>query len=281
VNDATGHIHAVILAGGSGQRFWPLSRELSPKQLMSVFGTESLIAQAVHRILPLLDGCSDCVTIVTNERLFDELRNHLTAQPDQALHRVEYLVEPVGRNTAPAIALACAHVAARDPDAIVVVLPSDHVLDDGPAWSDSIRAAIRLARGGYFATIGIRPTRAETGYGYIKAGADLPEFALGTARPAVADAFVEKPDATTAARYVADGGYLWNAGMFVMRAAAYLAELRRVPDNARIAEVAEAIVSGMDVSDARERFASLPSVSIDKAVMEGCAQVAVVPAFHR
>jgi mannose-1-phosphate guanylyltransferase/mannose-6-phosphate isomerase len=89
---------------------------------------------------------------------------------------------------------------------------------------------------------------------------------------------VEKPDATTAARYVADGGYLWNAGMFVMRAAAYLAELRRVPDNARIAEVAEAIVSGMDVSDARERFASLPSVSIDKAVMEGCAQVAVVPA---
>ncbi|HEX9093127.1 MAG TPA: mannose-1-phosphate guanylyltransferase/mannose-6-phosphate isomerase, partial [Coriobacteriia bacterium] len=286
VNDASGHIHAVVLAGGSGQRFWPLSRELSPKQMLTVFGTESLIAAAVHRVLPLLDDPADGFMIVTNERLFDELRNHLTAQPDPALHDLEYLVEPLPRNTAPAIALACARVVARDPEGVVLVLPSDHLLEYGQTWVDAMRCALALACGGHFATIGIRPTRPETGYGYIRAGAALPDFAVGVAHPHVAAEFVEKPDADTAARYLADGGYMWNAGMFAMRASAYLDELRRHDDTRRIADVAVAVAGCadadpsrcLDPDEARGLFGAVPSVSIDVAVMERCDRVAVVPA---
>jgi mannose-1-phosphate guanylyltransferase/mannose-6-phosphate isomerase len=273
-----GRVHAVVLAGGSGQRFWPISRELSPKQLLGLFGTESLVAQAIHRVLPLLEGGATDVLVVTNERLFDELRNNLTAQDDEHLQDVAYLIEPIGRNTAPAIALACAHVAARDPQGIVVVLPSDHVLTDGAVWSDTIACAIGLARAGYLSAIGIEPTRAETGYGYILQAKALPEFAIGCAHAARAGAFVEKPDAQTAAAYLADGGYLWNAGIFVMRASGYLDELRRTPSNAAIADAAEAIAAGLPQDEARERFSALPSVSIDVAVMESAERVAVVPA---
>jgi mannose-1-phosphate guanylyltransferase/mannose-6-phosphate isomerase len=273
-----GRVHAIILAGGTGQRFWPISRDLSPKQLLGLFGTESLVAQAIHRVLPLLEGGSADALVVTNELLFDELRNNLTAQADTSLHEVEYLVEPTGRNTAPAVALACAHVRARDPEGIVVVLPSDHVLDDGQVWRDTLACATGLARAGYLATIGIEPTRAETGYGYIRQAEALPAFAVGCASPAVAGAFVEKPDELTAAAYVADGGHLWNAGIFVMRASDYLDELRRTPANAAIADAAEAIAAGLPQEDARERFAALPSVSIDVAVMESAERVAVVPA---
>src|SRR5512139_116805 len=187
------HLYACILAGGSGQRFWPLSRELNPKQLLSMFGTESLIAQAVHRILPMTEG-GESVLIVTNERLFDELRNHLTAQPDPELHRVRYLKEPIARNTAPAIALAAATLLAEDPDAVMVVLPSDHLLEDGDVWGDCIRAGAAVAQQGWLVTIGIRPTRPDTGYGYIRAAGELPGFAVGSATPHVAEAFVEKPD---------------------------------------------------------------------------------------
>lgn len=273
-----GRVHAVVLAGGSGQRFWPISRELSPKQLLGLFGTESLIAQAIHRVLPLLEGGAVDAAVVTNERLFDELRNHLTAQGDARLHEVTYLVEPMGRNTAPAIALACARIVSSDPLGVAVVLPSDHVLDDGAVWHDTLACAIGLARAGYLTTIGIEPTRPETGYGYIRRAQKLPDFAVGCAHPAVTGAFVEKPDEATASSYLADGSYLWNAGIFVMRAADYLDELRRTPVNAVIADVAEAIAAGLSRDEARERFAALPSVSIDVAVMESADRVAVVPA---
>ena len=273
-----GRVHAVVLAGGSGQRFWPISRELSPKQLLGLFGTESLVAQAIHRVLPMLEGGASDATVVTNERLFDELRNNLVSQDDEHLQEVDYLVEPMGRNTAPAIALACAYIVSSDPEGIAVVLPSDHVLDDGAVWHDTLTCAIELARAGYLTTIGIRPTRAETGYGYIRLGGSLPAFEVGCARPFCADAFVEKPDEQTAIAYVSDGAYLWNAGVFVMRASDYLDELRRSPANSRIANVAEAIAAGLPEGEARERFAALPSVSIDVAVMESADRVAVVPA---
>ena len=218
------HLYACVLAGGSGQRFWPLSRELSPKQLLSMFGTESLIAQAVHRITPLTQG-GESVLVVTNERLFDELRNHLTAQPDPELHRVRYLKEPMARNTAPAIALAAATLAAEDPDAVMVVLPSDHLLEDGDLWRECIESGVKLANGGYLVTIGIRPSRPETGYGYIKAAEPLEAFAVGEAMPFRAERFVEKPDAQRAKEYVDSGAYFWNAGIFVMRADQLLEEL--------------------------------------------------------
>jgi mannose-1-phosphate guanylyltransferase/mannose-6-phosphate isomerase len=279
---APNDICAVILAGGSGQRFWPLSRELNPKQLLSMFGTESLISQAVHRILPFVDGGS-AVTIVTNERLFDELRNHLTAQPDAELHKVRYLQEPLARNTAPAIALAAAALVAEDPDAIMVVLPSDHLLEDGDVWADCIAAAAAVAAEGWLVTIGIAPTRPETGYGYIRAGEALPAFAAGTVTPHVAAEFVEKPDHATAERYVASGDYYWNAGIFVMRASRVLEELDAAGGNeARIAEVVR-LVAGMPAGEragegALAAFGSLSPVSIDVAVMERSSRVAVIPA---
>ncbi len=223
------HVYGCVLAGGSGQRFWPLSRELNPKQLLSMFGTESLIAQAVHRILPFT-GSGDHVYVLTNERLFDELRNHLTAQPDPELHRIRYLKEPVARNTAPAIALGAAALVAQDPDAIMIVLPSDHLLEDSELWRSCLEAATLAAEDGYLVTIGIRPTRAETGYGYIQSGDPLPQFRVDTVTPHRAKQFVEKPDARRAAEYIGSGQYFWNAGIFVMRADRLLEELHNASE---------------------------------------------------
>ncbi|PKQ15128.1 MAG: mannose-1-phosphate guanylyltransferase/mannose-6-phosphate isomerase [Actinobacteria bacterium HGW-Actinobacteria-7] len=276
------NVYAVILAGGSGQRFWPLSRELNPKQLLSMFGTESLIAQAVHRILPFAEGGSS-IAIATNERLFDELRNHLTAQPDPALHAVRYIQEPLPKNTAPAIALAAATFAAQDPDAIMVVLPSDHLLEDGEVWADCIGAATSAAEDGYLVTIGISPTRPETGYGYIMAGAALPQFTQGTATPHVAARFVEKPELEIAEKYVASGDYFWNAGIFVMKASRVLEELDAAGGaEANIADVCRWIAAqpaeNRNGAEARARFGEIVSISIDKAVMERSDRVAVIPA---
>lgn len=276
------HVFAAILAGGSGQRFWPLSRELKPKQLLSMFGQESLIAQAVRRILPFA-GDADHVTIVTNERLFDELRNHLTAQDDARLHAVTYIQEPIARNTAPAIALAAAIFAGIDPDAVMVVLPSDHMLEDGDVWADCISAGVAAADEGYLVTIGIKPTRPETGYGYILANDALPQFTVGSVTPHVVERFVEKPDLALAERFVAEGNYYWNAGIFVMRASRVLEELEAAGgDGAPIAEVVRWIAAQPPAErngdEARARFEALDAISIDKAVMERSDRVAVIPA---
>jgi mannose-1-phosphate guanylyltransferase/mannose-6-phosphate isomerase len=276
------HVFAAILAGGSGQRFWPLSRELKPKQLLSMFGQESLIAQAVRRILPFA-GDADHVTIVTNERLFDELRNHLTAQEDRSLREVTYIQEPIARNTAPAIALAAAVFESADPDAVMVVLPSDHILEDGDVWADCIRAAVAAAKDGYLVTIGIKPTRPETGYGYIMAADALPQFGTGSVTPHVVERFVEKPDQAHAEEFVASGKYFWNAGIFVMRASRVLEELEAAGgEGARVAEavrwIAAQAPSERNGDEARARFEALVPVSIDTAVMERSERVAVIPA---
>lgn len=277
------HLRATILAGGSGQRFWPLSRELNPKQLLSMFGTESLIAAAVHRILPFTEGGAS-VSIATNERLFDELRNHLTAQPDPALHAVRYIQEPLPKNTAPAVALAAAIFYAEDPDAIMAVLPSDHQLQDGDTWADCINAATALAADGYLVTIGIKPSRAETGYGYIRSGEPLPEYAVGSVTPYVAAEFVEKPSAEFAEECIACGDYFWNAGIFVMKASRVLEELdaaggaiAHIADVVRwIAEQPEAERNG---GEARARFSTIEPISIDHAIMERSDRVVVIPAL--
>ncbi|MGV8083270.1 MAG: mannose-1-phosphate guanylyltransferase/mannose-6-phosphate isomerase [Coriobacteriia bacterium] len=276
------HIFAAVLAGGSGQRFWPLSRELKPKQLLSMFGQESLIVQAIRRILPFTEE-PNRVTIVTNERLFDELRNHLTAQADHQLHAVSYIQEPIARNTAPAIALAAATFEAIDPDAIMIVLPSDHLLEDGEVWSDCIQAAIGAAEDGYLVTIGITPSRPEVGYGYIMAGDALPEYANGSVTPKIAERFVEKPDLERAMQYIESGKYFWNAGIFVMKASRVLEELDEAGEmGMQIAcaarWIAQKPVADRNSDEARARFETLRSISIDTAVMERSNRVAVIPA---
>ncbi len=281
-------LHAVILAGGSGSRFWPLSREMNPKQMLSIFGGISLMARAVHRIMPYT--APDAVHVVTGERLFDELRNHLIAHQELSHLSIDYMVEPLARNTAPAVALAAAVLVRRDPDAIMMMLPSDHLLEDGEIWRNTIDAATGLAAEGQMVTIGLKPSRPETGYGYIHAGDEIPGSTVGVVSGHAVAAFIEKPDAPTAARFVEEGGYLWNSGMLVAKASVILEELRRAGDAARtpesadgrrIADVAEQL-AGLDRSEwlsdeGRELYGTLPAVPFDKAALEVSANVAVVP----
>ncbi|HEY3378835.1 MAG TPA: mannose-1-phosphate guanylyltransferase/mannose-6-phosphate isomerase [Armatimonadota bacterium] len=277
------HIYAVILAGGSGVRFWPLSRELDPKQLLSIFGTDSLISQAVSRMRPFLGPCPNPTMIITNERLVEPLRDHLTEYGNDWPCPVEFLIEPVGRNTAPALALVAAELMRRDPEAIMFVLPSDHLMQGEVVWAETVQAAIALARGGYFATIGLLPTRPETGYGYIAAGEPLTAFNCGNAHPCRATRFVEKPDRQHAEEYLRDGSFYWNAGMFCLSAAQCLKELAQMSsDGALIVETCRALIEiprDRWLDDApRARFAALPALSIDVALMEHSPSVAVIPA---
>lgn len=282
------HLHAVVLAGGAGARFWPLSRELSPKQMLDVFGGVSLVTRAVARIEPLVEPGG--LHVLTNERLLDELRNHLVAQDSIDGSSIDFLAEPVARNTAPAIALAAAYLAARDPEAIMIVLPSDHLLEAGDVWERTVRLACEAAEGGALVTIGLAPTAPEIGYGYIRAGRELPGFADETMRVHAVDSFVEKPDLATAREYVADGRYLWNSGMLVACATTVLSQLKSVgrrrvtPDSShgeQIASTAEWLArlpnSEWTSAEARERFSALPSVQFDRAVLEVSERVAVVP----
>jgi mannose-1-phosphate guanylyltransferase/mannose-6-phosphate isomerase len=283
------HLHAIVLAGGSGTRFWPLSRELSPKQFVSIFGGVSLITRAVARVSELADEGG--VHVLTNERLLDELRNHLKSQTQLAECRIEYLAEPTPRNTAPAIALAAAYLERVDPDAVMVVLPSDHLLEDGDVWEHTLRVAVALAQQGRLVTLGLEPTSPETGYGYIRMGDTIPGAEEDGVRGHDVVRFVEKPDRATAEAFLADGGYLWNSGMLVAKAGVVLAELERAGEraatpesegSAEIARVAREIAAyepeKWTTEDARNRFAALPAVPFDKAVLEVSDAVAVVPA---
>ncbi|MCL2680582.1 MAG: sugar phosphate nucleotidyltransferase, partial [Coriobacteriia bacterium] len=163
-------LHAVILAGGSGTRFWPLSRELAPKQMLNVFGTDSLVIDALDRAQQVLGADGD-IHVVVGAILLDELRNHLLSHDRWGDRDLHYIIEPAPRNTAPALALAAAVVLARDPEAVVIMLPSDHLTQSGEQWVTTMQAAIAAAADGSLVTIGLRPTHPETGFGYIQADA--------------------------------------------------------------------------------------------------------------
>jgi len=236
-------LHAVILAGGSGTRFWPLSRAKKPKQFLSLVTDRTLIAETFVRVEPL---CSSERTWVVCGK--DHVAGVREALPD--LQDEHLLVEPAARNTAPAIGLACVHALREDPDATLMILPSDHHIARPEAFRTALSAAAQASQNGDLLTLGIQPTRPETGYGYLRRGAER--------RPGVfaVDAFVEKPDAATAQRYLQDPAYSWNAGIFVFRADAMLEALRR-----HLPKVHEGLTRGRD-------FATLQSISIDYGVME-------------
>ena len=261
------HAHALILAGGSGTRFWPLSRQDRPKQLLPLAGSgEPLIAATVRRLEPLIPP--EQVWIATGSRLVDATIRALPRVP-----RSQFLVEPFARNTAPPIGWATATIARRDADALVAVLPADHFVRDEPAFRGVLERALSVAADGYLTTVGIVPTRPETGYGYVELGDFLREGVHTVAR------FVEKPPRDRAQAFVEGGRHLWNAGMFFFRASV----MRQA-----IAEHLPALAVGLDVLDAAaargeetaalaEVFESLPSVSIDHGVMEKAERLAVVP----
>jgi len=266
---------AVIMAGGSGTRFWPLSREKTPKQLLKIGGADTMVQQTVERVLPLIP--QEHLFFVTNEGLAPDIRAQVRERFGGAWDR-NFILEPVARNTAPAIGLAALHVRRIDPEGVMVVLAADHVIKDGPAFRSCLAVAERAARSGYLVTIGIRPNRPETGYGYIKAGAGCPEQGLdGVLR---VERFVEKPDLRTAQGYVADGGYYWNSGMFVWKASAVLAEMERhLPSlSAGLQRIEKSIGTEDLARTVQDVFAAIEPVSVDYGLMERTDRAAVVPA---
>ncbi|MFI4878035.1 MAG: mannose-1-phosphate guanylyltransferase/mannose-6-phosphate isomerase [Steroidobacterales bacterium] len=263
----------VILSGGAGTRLWPLSRELYPKQLLPLTGLRTLLQQTALR----LDGLSASAPVV----VCNEAHRFLVAEQLRQL-RVEpraTILEPFGRNTAPAIALA-AHAAlkglaadANAVDPVLLILPADHSIRDVPAFQQAVRVALTAAEAGHLATFGVVATRPETGYGYIQRGA----AAGGGFRIA---RFVEKPNAERAREFLASGDYYWNSGMFMFRARRYLQELQRfAPEMARVCEAAwRAAQSDLDFTRiAPASFEACPADSIDYAVMEKTADAVVVP----
>lgn len=265
-------VHGLVLAGGAGMRFWPLSRELSPKQLLTVFGSESLMRQAISRLT--VRAPLENIHLVTNERLAEELRNHLLGS-DSTYRELGYFIEPVGRNTGPAIALAAACLEETNPGAVLVVLPSDHVVAQGDEWTNTLDLVIELAADGFLVTIGLEPKRPETGFGYIEVGEAI-EGSGERARHVCR--FSEKPDRAVAEQFCASGRHLWNSGMFAFRSDVIMTEFdRHLPDVARTARGFAAMPTAeWFAEESRERFSALPSVSIDKGVMERADRVAVV-----
>ena len=236
-------LHAVILAGGSGTRFWPLSRAKKPKQFLALATGKTLIAETFLRVEPL--ASSERTWVVCGKDHAEPVCAALPGLPPAHL-----LVEPAARNTAPAIGLACVHVLREDREATLMVLPSDHHIARPQQFRDALSAAARACQGGDLLTLGIHPTRPETGYGYLRRGAEKAPGVFAV------EAFVEKPDLQTAQRYVQDPAYSWNAGIFVFRADAMLEAIRR-----HLPLVYEGLVRDGD-------FAALQSISIDYGVME-------------
>ena len=256
----------IIIAGGSGTRFWPLSRQRLPKQFLPLVDGRPMIKATFDRARKLAEP--ENVFVVCGKPHRHLVRRALVQLPPENV-----LAEPFARNTAPAIGLAAVHVQRKDPRGVLLVLPSDHHIAKVPAFLRCLREASRLAADGELVTLGIRPTRPETGYGYIHLGHAL----KGKSRRAAA--FVEKPDHLTAQRYLASGKYLWNSGIFAFRADVILEAIRRY-----LPRLGNGLQQLAGITD-RRRFATaltrvfreLPAVSIDYGVMEKAKNIAVVP----
>ena len=264
-------LHAVIMAGGSGTRFWPMSRRSRPKQFLPLTdGEETLLVATVERLAPLVVG--EQLWVVTNQQHVDQVRSSVPQIPAS-----QVLGEPVGRDTAACVAWACAEIAAVDPDAVCLLLPADHVIGDSGALQRALAAGATHVRDhGGLLTFGIRPTRPETGFGYLKVGAEV-RCDDDEHRIHRLDAFVEKPDEPTAQRYLQAGGYLWNSGMFAWRASDLLAEVdRQIP---LLGEKVRALVAGRssDHSLLAQIYPTLPRTSVDFGIMEGAASRWTVP----
>lgn len=267
-------IYPVILCGGSGTRLWPLSRSMYPKQFIpSLNGKEeSLFSLTVQR-LTKASGFQAPTFLCNNDYRF-LLREDL----DKAgVEPREILLEQVARNTAPAIAAAALSIAEQSPDAVLAVMPSDHVLKDTAQFAEAVRSAAQLAARGYFTLFAIKPATAHTGYGYLRKGEPLghaPDDGFKV------DAFVEKPDLATAERYLADGGFFWNSGIFVLPARGFIEELARLEpelvEHVRASLQASRLDLGFRRLDAAA-YAQCPNISIDYAVMEKTSKAAMLP----
>jgi len=258
-------LQPVIIAGGSGTRLWPLSRAQYPKQFLALHGRHSLFQQAVLRLdaLAAEDIAVAPACVVGNEEHRFLMREQLSGLP---MEPANFLLEPVGRNTAPAMTLAALCAASEAADPVLVVTPADQTVGDEKAFVAALQRAVRIAARGAFVVLGVVPDRPETGFGYIRSGP-------GGGGAGKVIGFVEKPDLETAARYLAEGGYFWNSGMFVVRASLWLKTLQRFrPD---IGDATRAAWDGRSADPPflrpqAELFATIPSESVDYAVLEKC-----------
>ena len=266
-------IYPVILSGGSGTRLWPLSRAMYPKQFIRFNGqATSFLGETLQR-LAASDGFQRPIVLCNNDHRF-----LVKAELEQAKVEMKAIIlEPVARNTAPAIAIAALEVASENPAGIIVVMPSDHAIEEPEKFAEAVKRAAKVAATGKLVLLGIKPTSAHTGYGYIRRGQPVEGF------PGAAftvDAFFEKPDAATAQAYLAAGSYFWNSGIFILHARTFLEELARLQP--RILDAAkQALVKATEdlgfLRLDRQAFAQAPSISVDYAVMEKTTAAAMLP----
>ena len=262
--------YALIMAGGTGTRLWPLSRRLYPKQALDLIGEGSLFSSAVERISPLFRPQQ--ILVVTREEHVEILASQVPELP-----RENFIVEPEGRGTAPAIGLGAIHLRHRDPEAIMAVLTADHFISATARFRQALTAAAQVASKGHLVTLGIQPSSPATGYGYIKQGEkldameDFPVFRV--------EHFTEKPDQETATRMVASGDYSWNSGIFIWRVDRILEEFeRQMPEfHAQLLEV-ETTLGTPDYQPALDRtWPQVTKQTIDYGVMEKAEDIAVIP----
>ena len=263
-------MYAIVMAGGAGTRLWPLSRRETPKQLLALTGDTSLLQQTVARLATLLEPKD--VYVITSQAHVRATQAQLPQLPPDNV-----LGEPLARSTAVAAGLA-AVLARRDSDEVALVLPADHFVSDEAAFTEALRQAAQAAERGYLVTLGVVPANPATGYGYIKTGPPL----HASSQTALVERFVEKPDAETAASFVADGGYLWNAGIFVWRTYVYRQAIERFqPELSKALEQVEQVhrTPGW-MTRVRDIIEAVPAIAIDTGIAELAAaegRMAVVP----
>lgn len=264
-------LHAVIMAGGIGSRFWPRSRRANPKQFLNVFGNASLIQNTFARLQPLVPP--ERVHVVTHADYVQATHEHLPAVPVENI-----MAEPIARNTAPCIAFAAARLRHIDPEAVMLVLPADHIINNVARFHEVVHAAVEKAEEpGALVTIGIEPTHPETGYGYIQY--DSPENGTEKPEPFPVLSFAEKPDLSTAERFLDSGDFLWNSGMFIWRVGSIQNALTtNCPDVASAFEhLPEAFGTAEEDAAIERAYDRSSKVSIDIGVMEKAENVWVVP----
>ncbi len=275
------NVHAIILAGGSGVRFWPMSRETWPKQMLQIAGEDTLLRQTIKRINGFVS--SKNIWIVTTEDKAQDIKYHIEPLGSMA-KEIQFIKEPLGRNTAPAIGLTAVYLRHLSPDSVMMVMPSDHVISDTEAFLSDLKLAIQGAMGDRLVTFGIKPLRPETGYGYIKVDHSSTSPVKGLVK---VERFVEKPDLETATKYLSEGTYFWNSGIFIWKTSKILSEIEKhlPPLYETLKEMEGFLFHSGQPAQPEERHAlchrlytDLEPSSIDCGVMERSHHTWMIPA---